>query len=67
MTDTRMCTSPTLADLQTQLARICGNPAKRGNKAKAKRAKETVQNYLDAGFSEYDAVRRTIQGLGIGI
>jgi hypothetical protein len=58
-------TIPTLADLRAELADYCGHPAKRGNKAKAKRVNETVQDYLRAGFSEYDAVRRTIQGLGL--
>ena len=58
-------TIPTLADLRAELAACCGPSAKRGNKAKAKRAEETVKDYLRAGFSEYDAVRRTIQGLGL--
>ena len=59
--------TPTLADLQAELTQYCGHPSKRGNKAKAKRASDTVKDYLRAGFSEYDAVRRTLQGLGQGI
>ena len=58
-----MTTTQTLESIQRELTRYCGT--RRGCKARAKRVKATIADYLRAGFSEFDAARRTLEGLGL--